>query len=762
MQLTGGGGSVNALRGAMLPAMRFLTILLVGCGLLALQAPAAAQPAEPAQRPRIGLVLSGGGARGAAHVGVLKVLDELRVPIDAIAGTSMGAVVGGLYAAGYSGLEIEQIMSDVDWQDAFRDRPRRNDLAMRRKREDESFLVQLPLGFRGGKFLMPKGLSQGQKLALKLRELTQRAGNPVDYDHLPTPFRAVATDLENGRPVVMDRGDLPMAIRASMSVPGLFAPVERDGKLLVDGGIAENLPINVMRAMGVDRLIVVDVGYPLASRERLGSVTSVSSQMLAILIRRDADRQRATLGEADILIEPPLGDASSFDFTHLDHSIAVGEQGARERLAPLARLSLSPAEHEQYLARRHAGNAPPPRIREVHAEAGSEAHAEPIDALFGSFAGQPLDVARLRSRLNRYYGQGTLESLDYTLQPVDPAAPDGDVDLAIKARSNAWGPNYVRAGLRLQDDFAGNSSFDAAARLVMTELNHYGAEWTLDFQVGANPRLGTELFLPFSHAFRWFASPHALFQVRNVPQVVDEEQVGTLRVRSARYGFDIGREVGNTGEMRFGLEREAGSSRVRLGDTTQPRQEFRTREYFTRYTFDSIDSAAFPRNGNALRFEWRGVLRDQAPDRISDSVTLDMRMARTSGRNTAIFWTSAGTLLEPAQASARSYFPLGGFLNLSGLTPDALQAPHYAISRLIYYRKVGSGGEGFLNVPLYAGMSVEAGNAWATGRDVKLATVRKDASLFFGAETFLGPAFLAVGYDDHGRSAFYLFLGRGF
>ncbi|MEY4762677.1 MAG: hypothetical protein RLZZ200_2533 [Pseudomonadota bacterium] len=742
--------------------MRFFPAFFLGCGLLALQGPAVSEEVPQPARPRIGLVLSGGGSRGAAHVGVLKVLDELHVPVDAIAGTSMGAVVGGLYAAGYSGREIEQVMSGVDWQDAFRDRPRRNDLAMRRKLDDESFLVQLPLGLRGGKFFMPKGLSQGQKLGLRLRELVQRAGNPVDYDHLPTRFRAVATDLESGLPVVMDRGDLATAIRASMSVPGLFSPVERDGKLLVDGGIAENLPISVMREMDVDRLIVVDVGYPLATRERLGSVTSVSSQMLAILIRRDSDRQRATLGDKDILIEPPLGEASSFDFSHLAGAIAAGEAGARERLEPLAALALPDDAHERYLARRHAGEVAPPFVRQVVAEAGSERYAEPIEALFGEFGGQRLALTKLRGRLSRFYGQGTLELLDYRLKPVDTAQPNGDADLVIKARGNSWGPNYVRVGLRLQDDFAGNSAFDAAARFVMTELNDYGAEWNWDFQVGANPRVGSELFLPFSHAHRWFASPHVLFQIRNLPQIVDEEQVGMLRVRSARYGFDVGREIGNTGEFRMGVEREVGSSRVRLGDTTLPREEFRTREYFSRYTYDSFDSAAFPRNGDAFRLEWRGVLRDQSPDRISDSVKLDLRFARSFGRNTAILWASAGTLIEPAQASPRSYFPLGGFLNLSGLTPDALQGQNYAITRLIYYRKVGSGGEGFLNVPLYAGMSFEAGNTWASRGDISFGSARKDGSLFFGAETFLGPAFLAVGYDDRGRSAFYLFLGRGF
>jgi NTE family protein len=220
---------------------------------------AAATPPAVAGRPRIGLVLSGGGARGVAHVGVLKVLEELRIPIDAIAGTSMGAVVGGLYASGMSAAQIERELAGVDWQDAFRDRPARNGLNFRRKREDRDFLVQLPLGFRDGRFHLPTGLIQGQKLNQLLRGLTQPVAQVRQFDRLPTPFRAVATDLETGNQVVLGDGDLVTALRASLSAPGIFAPVERDGRLLVDGGVANNVPIDVARAMGVDRLIVVDV-----------------------------------------------------------------------------------------------------------------------------------------------------------------------------------------------------------------------------------------------------------------------------------------------------------------------------------------------------------------------------------------------------------------------------------------------------------------------------------------------------------------------
>ena len=245
--------------------------LLFASGAWSQQAPAASESG----RLRIGLVLSGGGARGAAHVGVLKVLDELHIPIDAIAGTSMGAVVGGLYASGLSGREIEKLMSSVDWQDAFRDRSRRVDLSFRRKVEDRDFLVQLPLGLRGGRFQLPSGLIQGQKLSLILRGMTLRAAAVRDFDKLPTRFRAVSTDLETGKPVVIGSGDLATAIRASVSAPGLLTPVESEGRVLVDGGIAENLPIDVARSMNVDMLIVVDVGFPLATRGRLASVASI-------------------------------------------------------------------------------------------------------------------------------------------------------------------------------------------------------------------------------------------------------------------------------------------------------------------------------------------------------------------------------------------------------------------------------------------------------------------------------------------------------
>jgi NTE family protein len=744
------------------PQMRaFIHTLLAGLlGLAGL--PATAQDAiavEPA-RPRIGLVLSGGGARGAAHVGVLKALEEMRVPIDAIAGTSMGAVVGGLYASGLSAAQIERELASVNWQDAFRDRPERRALSFRRKREDRDFLVQLPLGFRDGKFLLPSGLIQGQKLGQLLRTLTLPVASIADFDLLPTPFRAVATDLETGAAVVLGSGDLATALRASMSAPGIFAPVARDGRLLVDGGVANNLPVDVARSMQVDLLIVVDVGFPLAQRDRLDSVTNVANQMLTILIRRESEKQLATLAVDDVLVSPQLPDVSSYNFTRLRRIMTAGTVAAAAARERLQRLALSPARYEQYMASRSRQYVAP-RIQAVRTQQDSNGYAAAVASLFGSLAGTTLDTATLNRRVSRYYGQGLLESLDYHLEQAVPQQPDV-ADLVFAVRPNSWGPTYVRFGLRLQDDFAGNSTFDAAARVLLTDINDLGAEWVWDAQLGGNPQLGTELYLPFSQRRRWFIEPAALWQIRAVPQFQNEEQVGELRVRSVRLGGSLGRAIGLSGELRAGVQREFGQSRVRLGDRSEPALDFQSSELFARYSFDSMDSAAFPRRGESATLEWRVQVAGRTFDRLSDSVRIDWRRAHSWGKNTAMVWASAGTLLNAELADERSYFPLGGFLNLSGMAADSLIGPNYGIARLIYFRNVGGGGEGFLNVPLYAGISLEAGNVWEQRTDMSLSGARKNLSLFFGMDTFLGPAWLAAGVDSRGGQAFYLSLGRGF
>jgi len=252
-----------------------------------------AMPAWAADRPKIGLALGGGGARGCAHVGVLRVLDKMHIPIDYIAGTSMGAVVGGLYASGLSVDEIERALVTTDWNDALADRTRYRELTFRRKDDENRYLTSFDAGLHGIRLALPSGLRSAQKLRFLLQSYLIPVAGVHDFSKLPIPFKAVASDIETGDAVVLDHGDLAAAIRASMSIPGVFSPMEMDGHLLVDGGITDNIPVDVARGMGADIVIAVDVGSPLLKREQLGSMVAVTNQVLTILTRRNMAPQIA-------------------------------------------------------------------------------------------------------------------------------------------------------------------------------------------------------------------------------------------------------------------------------------------------------------------------------------------------------------------------------------------------------------------------------------------------------------------------------------
>ncbi len=711
-------------------------------------------------------MLSGGGARGMAHIGVLKVLEDLKIPIDCIAGTSMGAIVGGLYASGMTAQQIDSTMRSVDWQEAFRDAPPRRDLAFRRKQDDRNFLVKLPLGLKHGAILLPKGLIQGQKLQETLRQLTLPLANSTDFDRLPTPFRAVATDLETGNAVVIDKGDLAIAMRASMSAPGVFAPVESDGRLLVDGGLAENLPVNVARAMHADILIVSDVSFPLQPRSALDSALSISNQMLAILVRKDSDRQRASLGPRDILIEPILGLAAATDFTAPSTVIARGEDAARESMGKLAAYGVGDAAYRDYLARRATREPGLPPIKFVRVDAQSKRYEKTIMAEMQPLVGKPLDPKQLGKDITELYGLGNFETLDYSLveQLSANGAPGEDAGLEIRARRKSWGPNYLRFGLNLEDDFQGNSRYNAAARFVLTEINELGAELLTDVQIGSDPKVASEFYQPLDASRTWFVAPSARIQARELSIYSKNLPIADFRDREAEVDLDFGRNLGNWGEIRAGYHRTNGATRVRYGDPDLVEQQYNSGEYFFKFSYDRLDNVHFPRGGQTFTLQWDANRTNLGADISSDKVTADWLTARSRGRNTILLWTSVGTTLDGQfkTNALPEFYSLGGFFNLSGLAPSSLSGPNYAVARAIYFRKIGRGGEGFFEFPAYIGMSLEAGNTWQHRGDISLGSAHKDASMFVAFDTFLGPVYLGTGYDEAGTAAFYLFLGRTF
>jgi NTE family protein len=387
-------------------------------------------------RPKVCLVLSGGGARGAAHVGVLKVLEEMRVPVDCITGTSMGSLVGAAYATGMSVPEMQDLLASISTQLLFREKPPRQEQSIRRKLDDRFDYVGPEMGLRDWNIELPKGIISGVQLETVLRALA-RAKGYQRFDDLGIPFRAVATDLVTGKAVVFADGELANVMRASMSVPGVIAPAEFEGKMLVDGGITNNLPIDVARAMGADVVIAVNLGTPLAPREQLNSVLGVSGQVINILTEQNVQASLATLKPTDILILPALGDFSAADFDHLPQTVPIGAAAARKVADQLARLSLPEAEYAALRARQIFAAAPDTRpIDEIRFVNLQRVNADAAKAVMDTKEGQPIDQKVLDADMRRLYGTGDFEHVNYRI-----IEEPGRRVLAVDAVEKSWGPN---------------------------------------------------------------------------------------------------------------------------------------------------------------------------------------------------------------------------------------------------------------------------------------------------------------------------------
>ena len=561
-----------------------------------------AHAAATEERPKIGLVLSGGGARGAAHIGVIRALEEMQVPIDAVAGTSMGAVVGGLYCAGLSGAEIEQVFRKLDWQDLFRDRALRRDLVYRRKQDDRSIYARGSLGLRYGEGVeLPLGLVQGQKITQALRSATLGVADTKDFDRLPTPFRALATDLETGEPVVLDHGDLATVLRASMSAPGVLAPVEVGDRLLVDGGLVDNLPVALARSMGVDVLIVVDVSFPLASRDDLQSPLDVTNQMLGIMVRRGTEASKAQLAARDVLIEPDLGSMTALDFGRVPDVMATGRNLSPEVRQRLATLALPVAPYSDYRLARAAGGKDEEIIAFVRPGAGSARDAARIEAVFGDLAGEPFDAQELQRRANRQYGLNRYEAVDYQL--VGEGEQRG---LEIDLRAKSWGPSFLRLGLGIESDYDEGSRANAAGEILMTGLNRLDGEWLTELQLGDDPRFFTEWFQPLSLTNDVFLAPSLRHEIQSYDLVQDDSTIARYRVRESVAAIAIGAEISDWGEVRLGLRRGDGAARVRIGDPALVDEEFDIGGAVFEIGYDSLDSAYFPARGQSAQHPLAG------------------------------------------------------------------------------------------------------------------------------------------------------------
>ena len=709
-----------------------------------------ATAAAHAERPKIGLVLGGGGARGAAHIGVLKELERQRVPIDAIAGTSMGAIVGGLYAIGMSPDELEELVTTLDWVASMSDTPSREHLSFRRKLDDESFPISAELGMSKEGLELPMGAVKGQSLSLLLRELTIDVSHIDDFDDLPIPFRAVATSIETGDAHVLGEGDLAKAIRASMAV---FAPAEIDGHLFVDGGIASNLPIDVMQSMGVDIIIAVDVEFPLYPADELVSAVKITEQMITILMRRETLRQIEHLGDDDILIRPALGTFDSGAFERTPETIEPGEQATLAVAGRLADIALDEAAFAEHLAQRHQ---PPPIDTElafVRVENDGPVSARMLESQLDVAPGDRVDTKKLSYAAQDLYGLNLHEQVSYRL-----VEEDGATGVVFDARNKSYGPNILKFAVSLENDFEGSSAFNIGTRWRRIGINSRGAEWLTDVQLGSDPLLVSEFYQPFRTGSALFVAPRIDLSQRNLNAFNGEDAIARYRISESEGGLDFGTEIGSIGEFRLGAYRGFGKARVKVGAPDLPNFEFDTGGVLARLRFDTRDNAQFPRQGVWADLQWNASLPDFGADARYDTVAAEFESTWSRGKNSLQFGALYGTTVD-SQDAIQDLFTLGGFLRLSGLERGEISGPHAALARLVYYRQVSESSGAILDVPIYLGASLETGNTWADRGDISFDSALVNGSLFAGFDTPIGPVYLGLGLAEGGRSNYYLFFG---
>ena len=705
--------------------------------------------------PRIGLVLSGGGARGAAHVGVLKVLEEMRIPIAAVAGTSMGALVGGAYASGVGADVLEEALTSADWDDLFVDDPPRADWPMRRKEDSEQPTWDFTVGVRGGRLILPKGALAGQKVELFFADLVKGGERAEDFDQLPIPYRAVATDLEDGGMRVFSEGSLPTVMRASMSVPGLFAPIEIDDRLYVDGGLVRNLPVDVARRMGVDLVIAINLGSSYLPRDKLETVIGVMGQMVAILTEQNVQRSLAELDRnRDVLILPDLGDIGSSDFKRAAEAIAAGERAARTAAPRLAHLGLSPAA---YAAWRASRPSPPPQseqVDEVRVVGIDRVNAALFEPLIENQQGQVLDRRQLESDIQALYGRGDFERISYRVDRTE-----GRNLVIVDALEKSWGPGYLSLGLGFRTDFVGDNRFGLRATYRRSWLNSLGAEWLTSVQLGNELDLYSELYQPLRLDRTSFVAPY-LHAGRSPISVFEGSQ------RIARYDLTrtaIGLDLGSTlfderAELRVGALFGNAQSKLDTGLTSFPESNNNESGLRAKFQWDTLDSRYVPRSGERLALDLFSPQSALGADQSYNRLSLTWTGAKSIGKNTLVGRARLGSSFG-TDMPYYDQFALGGFQELSGYANDQFRGNQVAFGELIYYRKLAT-----LTPPLgrgiYLGGSLEVGAVRDTVEDLSEGKTRFGSSIFLGADTWLGPTYFGLGISGEGDSTGYFLLGR--
>jgi NTE family protein len=733
----------------------FAAALCTFATLTAVAAPDSPAPsAVPPVRPRIGLVLGGGGAKGGAHIGVIKVLEEMRIPVDCIAGTSMGAIVGAAYSTGMSAQELENVVTAVNWRDILTSAPRTS-IPVNRKSRDLVFPLGLEVGIRDGGIVAPAGLVPTHQIEALFRRIVGDAGPISDFNELPIPFRAVATDLVSGSMVVFDHGDLAEAMRASMAVPGAFAPVVINGRLHADGMLVRNLPIDVARQTCADVIIAVPVGNPGPTSQSLRGLFSVAGQAMNVAIDANERAQLATLKDKDVTIRVILNDITSSSFDKIPATIPIGEAAAREQAASLSRYSLSAADYANWRANLNkVSKRGMVRIDEIRMTGFKNTNPKVMRTFIRAAPGDVFDPVQADKDADRLMARGDFSTVAFEL-----TRENGRNVLTYVAKEKDWGPNYLLFDMNLSTDFKGDTGWGLRLDYNKRWLNSLGGELRTDFQLGRPNVLAAEFYQPIDTNQRFFVAPRVL--ARQELDYLYQANTIVAQVDIRRYGgaVDAGVALGSWGEFRVGVLREGVDGKLNVGNPTLPEPGRSDIGGITaRFVYDTQDLRLFPNAGS-----YGNVTGYHSSTGLGADVNYDtgsLNWSTTYSSSTRNVWTLVvrGGSDFGSHAPYYDQFSEGGLFNFSGYQINQLIGREYAFGALQFRRAVSILTE-TLGTAVYLGASVEAGNVYERLDRSPASGALIGGSLYLGVRSKLGPVYFAYGQSEGGHRALYLYLG---
>ncbi len=723
------------------------TLVLLLFSLLWAVIPMPCRADPPATRPKIGLVLSGGSALGIAHIGVLEWFEQHHIPIDFVAGTSMGGLVGGCYCTGMTPDEMRDVLKGIDWNTALSGGPAYETLNFRRKEDQEAVPSSLEVGLRKGVEL-PAGLTSAGPISLLLSRISLPYSEIPDFDDLPTPFRCVALDMGTGQAAVFHDGSLATALRATMSIPGVFTPVVRDGRLYTDGGSVENTPTEAVKGMGADIIIAVDLSGGFFDAKQSTSIVDILGRTIGAMTYAN---ERRSLKLADIILTPAFGSLTASDFAQVDALTKCGYQAAEDKAKVLEPFALSDADWQVYVAQRNARKRqplPPPTFVQTDGVSGGDAAA--LQVKLKPFLDKPLDVTHLEEALTSIAGDGWYDSFQY--QQIDRQGTQG---LLVYANQKKYGPPFLRFGLDINGADTSNLRTNFIARLTSLDVGAPGAETRTDFSLGSDQTAAFEYYRPLERSFRWFVAPRVFSTETTLGLYSQGAREALYDDRNTGVGLDLGYHPSRLSEVRLGYQLSHERASVVTGSSLLPTVSGNVGLARLEWDDNSLNDPILPTRGRRVHLEADWYTHAPGSDHSFPAAEVTLRsFTPLHNGDTAALLAGVGTTFG-SQAAPLQQFTLGGPLRLGAYRLQEFRGNDYLLLTPGYLHQIGQLPQ-FLGGKVMLGGWYEVGGAFSQFDGAHLLS---DVSVDLISETLLGPVAFGYSFGERGRSRIYFTVG---